>query len=347
MPKTGKAKRAAVKVIQKRKFQQRRRTGRSGVVTRTPSLKSTIASGIKTLVGFLPYGSALSSAADFIFKSIAWTPKTLKNPESATVNLQADQVYILGNVACVGINYASILCNSRMATAVIEKGQFRAGVYFNFSQMRLIDLSFKYLQSTKAGNVQGEVTFGFVPQLKPVQLIPQTMNVLTFEEVSRIPGAIVGPASRSMVFNYKPDPGIMYQKDYHEPTDQIGVLLFAWQNLNRKEFTDTSPDDFSPQIEVSGTYETSGRYEDGSSNQSQNVSCKYMTKDYYEKKQMLLISGKPTDYDGYTEVLNDEHFVCSKVMNKPYCTVVGNYRKRGAEDEDFVDAMTGVTLSSS
>jgi hypothetical protein len=346
MPQVRKAKRAAVKVIQKRKFQQRRRPRKSGVVTRTPSLKSSFASGIKTLVGFLPYGSALSAAADFIFKSIAWTPKTLKNPESATVALQADQVYILGNITALGINYGAILCNSRLATAVIENGQFRSGVKVNFSQMRLIDLSFKYLQSTKAGNVQGEVAFGFIPQVHPIELIPQVSNVLTFDEVTRLPGAIIGPASRSMVLNYKPDPRSMYQKDYHDLGDQIGVLFFAWQNLNRKEFTDTSPDDFSPQIEISGSYETFGRYENGIGEQSNFMSCGLMTKDYYAKKQMLLISGKPIGYDGFNEVLNDEHFTCSKVMNKPYCTVVGNYRKRGEENENFVDAMTGITISS-
>lgn len=312
---------------------KRRRSFRRRAITRQPDMKSVVASGIKTLVGLMPLGTALAPVADFIFKSIGWTKASITSPGSSSLKLaSAVDSNFFGVTAGMLVNHGALICGSKLATPIVTTGDIRTGVSFPFVNMRVLEMVITVLPSTKRENQQGEVTVAFLPWNQAAEP-SNTPPLPTFVEVSLLPGAVTGPASSTITLAWKPDPANMMVSRFNPPRAKLGIILVAFQNMDRDEYVEMKASEFGPQINISGTYKTWGRVQGNAPNE---MSCKEMITDLYPKDRCLLISGSPVRHSdtslgptkGYFLFKDDTSVQVTKVAGKAYCQVAGNYRDR-------------------
>lgn len=214
-----------------------------------PSFGSLIAKGASALIGYVPGAAYLQPIADFVFRSVGWTPE--KPPPRPSVT---DDISWLGLSAQFKVCYVCIALTSNIGVGTNLESRFRKGYLTKFQDARLKSMSVTVIPDSISSQRQGMIALAFIPFLSEKDEGLYSAITPTYQDVVGVRGSKTGPVHKSLSISYRPESA--WIRDYHPVNTHYGIVQCAFYDPVREQPQQAfSVADFAATIKISGQVE--------------------------------------------------------------------------------------------
>jgi hypothetical protein len=272
---------------------------RGGKVPSAQGWGEVVTRGVRSLVSLIPGATAFKDLADIAFRAIGIGTVTTVSAGQLTTYTAVASMYGLGS--CFLVSLSSILVGS---SVVLTPSGDDTKVITTYGDGRMIRLTVRVMPTNALQKRQGMWSISITPfrAAEDEASFAAKRCIPKFDEVSRRPGAVSGPAARPLNITYSPSvlDGFAYQ--YHPLETRVCMVCIAFEDYARTDSSvgNFTPEDVMPEVTLSGEVgllkpDVSGytTYYGGIiSNLPKGV--EYRIKDFAKKKEYYLAPGTTT-----------------------------------------------------